>query len=169
MLAETPPMPVSKVLVLDTDAACQATIAAFCAAQRLQPHKVRADNMLAVLRSNIDLGAIFLSDRIGDDAHAGRALGRHIHAVRPELPIFLRAETAADAQALPDDARRCFAAVYVRASIDELVPLVQQAIFSLVYRQRWSAASRISHDRRSKASSAALICRWTRRSSCATG
>ncbi len=133
MLAETPPMPVSKVLVLDTDAACQATIAAFCAAQRLQPHKVRADNILAVLRSNIDLGAIFLSNRIGDDAHAGISLGRHIHAVRPELPIFLRAETAADAQALPNDARRCFAAVYVRTSIDELVPLVQQTIFSLVY------------------------------------
>lgn len=123
----------SKVLVLDTDAACRATVGAFCLRSRLQAHKVRADTILAVLRSNVDLGAIFLCDRIGEAVGAGRTLGRELHVLRPDLPLFLRCEDEAAIRSLSREDSACFSAVYTAADIESLVPVVQRSIFSLVY------------------------------------
>lgn len=133
MSMDNNPALTSKVLVLEPDRIQREALGRFCLANKLQGHKVRPENMLAVLSSNIDLGAIFLSERLGDDPRGGLDLGRQIHALRPELPLFLRTEEARPLAEEPEEVRACFAAFYTTASLDALEPLVQQSIFSLVY------------------------------------
>jgi hypothetical protein len=90
---------------------------------------------MAVLKSNVDLGAIFLSERFNDQNDGGILLGRNIHAARPELPIFLRRNGGApvDLSDLPDDDRACFQAGYTGEAMEDLQPAIDRCIFSLVY------------------------------------
>lgn len=126
---------ISKVLVLDGDAASHDRIKDFCDEHHLMPLKAYADNVMAVLKSNVDLGAIFISERFNDQADGGILLARNIHATRPELPIFLRRGDAAptDLSDLSETDRECFRAGYSTARIDLLRPTLERCIFSLVY------------------------------------
>jgi hypothetical protein len=126
---------ISKVLVLEGDSACHDRIKSFCDANHLLPLKAYADNVMAVLKSNVDLGAIFLSERFNDQNDGGILLGRNIHAARPELPIFLRRNggAPADLADLPEDDRACFQAGYSADAMHELQPAIDRCIFSLVY------------------------------------
>ena len=81
---------VSKVLVLDGNDACRDQIKDFCDQVNLVGLKAQAENVMAVLKSNVDLGGIFVSEVFDGQADGGLVLGRKIHEVRPELPIFLR-------------------------------------------------------------------------------
>lgn len=133
MTNDTSFAPVSKVLVLETSTQQREAIGAFCLLNRLQGHKVLPENIMSVLASNIDLGAIFLPEKMGDEPHAGRILGRRIHALRPELPLFLRTEHVLTLDELGPDDRACFAALYTSETLHTLQPIVEQAIFTLVY------------------------------------
>ncbi|BDI05605.1 chemotaxis protein CheX [Sphaerotilus microaerophilus] len=126
---------ISKVLVLEGDSACHDRIKAFCEDNHLLPLKAYADNVMSVLKSNVDLGAIFLSERFNDQSDGGILLGRSIHAARPELPIFLRRNegTPIDLSDLPEPDRDCFSAGYTAARMHELQPSIDRCIFSLVY------------------------------------
>ncbi|MES2188038.1 MAG: chemotaxis protein CheX [Pseudomonadota bacterium] len=124
---------ISKVLVLEPDPAQREALGRFCLRNHLQGHKVLAENMLAVLASNIDLGAIFLPEKLGQDVHAGWKLGRQIHTLRPELPLFLRTENECRPDDLPEEFRSCFAALYTASGLPTLDTAVRQSIFSLVY------------------------------------
>ena len=84
---------VSKVLVLDSSAACRDSLKSFCDENGLVGLKVQdGGHVMSVLKSNVDLGGIFLSEAYGGSAQGGIELAREIHAIRPELPIFLRWE-----------------------------------------------------------------------------
>lgn len=124
---------VSKVLVLDGDAACYDRIKSFCDANNLVGLKVQADNIMAVLKSNVDLGGILLSENFADDATGGLLLARQIHQARPELPIFLRREKSAFLYDLAEDDRKFFVTAYTIDGIDELRAVINDCIFSLVY------------------------------------
>ena len=105
-------MLVSKVLVLDSDAGCYDRIKVFCDANHLVGLKVQADNILAVLKSNVDLGGVLISEKFAENASGGISLAREIHAVRPELPLFLRREKAGILYDLPDADRKSFVTAY---------------------------------------------------------
>lgn len=62
---------VSKVLVLDSNAACYDSIEAFGDSHYLVGLKVQPDNIRSDLKSNVDLGAILLAEAYGDNAHCG--------------------------------------------------------------------------------------------------
>lgn len=124
---------VSKVLVLDSDAACIDSIKAFCEANDLVGLKVQPDNVMAVLRSNLDLGAILLSEKYANCAVGGTVLAREIHAVRPELPIFLRRETSDSLDEIPARDRLLFSAAYTVAGIAKLHTAITEFIFSRSY------------------------------------
>jgi len=124
---------ISKVLVLDSDPDCQQAIKDFCATHSLSPLRVNRGNLLAVLRSNVDLGAILIAERIGDDAHAGIELGRQVHQLRPELPIFLRREQLEGLDDLPLADRSAFMAGYTMGNIARLQPVIQDSIFCQYY------------------------------------
>ncbi len=124
---------VSKVLVLESNTACLDHIKVFCDSNGLVGLKVQPDNVMAVLRSNLDLGAILLSEVFADSAQGGTALARKIHAVRPELPIFLRREVADNLDDIPERDRLLFSAAYTIGSIAKLEPVIEEFIFSRSY------------------------------------
>jgi Chemotaxis phosphatase CheX len=125
----------SKVLVLDGEPACHDRLKAFCEQSNLVPLKAHADNVMAVLKSNVDLGAIFVSESQGGTAGAGLALGRSIHAVRPELPIFLRRERSGNLDDLADEERVAFRAAFTLDDMDALRGVIDRCIFTLAYPQ----------------------------------
>ena len=124
---------VSKVLVLDSDPASLEVIKAFCDANHLVGLKVQPDNVMAVLRSNVDLGGILLSENYDGRAQGGIQLANHIHAIRAELPIFLRRENMSTMDDIAAGDRRALSAAYTLGNIDELQPVIGEYIFSLAY------------------------------------
>lgn len=123
---------VSKVLVLDSSPEHHERLKAFCDEHNLVGLKAQDDNVMVILKSNVDLGGILLSEDYGGTG-LGVAFGREIHRVRPELPIFLRREHKASLDDLPTEDRRNFRAVYTIDTIEALAPAVAQSIFSLAY------------------------------------
>lgn len=124
---------VSKVLVLDESPECSLSIKAFCDANNLVTLRAQSENVMAVMKSNVDLGAIFLSEDYGFPACDGLSFAREIHEVRPELPIFLRRLKEDTLDDLPELQRGLFSHAYTIESIDKLGPVIHESIFSLVY------------------------------------
>jgi len=123
----------SKVLVLDKDADCYDTIKSFCERHNLVGVKAHEEHVMAVLRSNVDLGGIMLSESLAGLGGDGRGLARRIREIRPELPIFLRRRREAPDAPLGAGESEQFCAVYRIEDIDALAPALEASIFSLRY------------------------------------
>ncbi|WP_343724382.1 chemotaxis protein CheX [Herbaspirillum huttiense] len=123
----------SKVLVLDRDADCYDTIKSFCERHNLVGLKAHEEHVMAVLRSNVDLGGIMLSESLAGLGEGWRGLARRIREVRPELPIFLRRRREAADVELSERDSELFSAVYRIEHIDALAPAVASSIFSQQY------------------------------------
>jgi len=124
---------VSKVLVMDSDAACYEKIKEFCDRNNLTSVKVPAENAMVVLRTNVDLGGILVSENFDGKERGGLLMARKIHALRPELPIFLRRDNSATLDGLSDEERRALSAAFTVDAIDDLRPVLDEFIFSLSY------------------------------------
>ncbi len=124
---------VSKVLVLDDSPECGMRIKAFCDANRLVTLRAQSENVMAVMKSNVDLGAIFLSEGYGVPSSDGYSFAKEIHEVRPELPIFFRRNQVDNLDDLPEMQRGLFSHAYTIDHIDKLGPVIHESIFSLVY------------------------------------
>lgn len=124
---------VSKVLVLSDVEEARNEIKSFCEAHHLIPMKPQDGGALSVLRQNVDLGAIFLSETYRTEGGCALSLARSIHAVRPELPIFLRRESRADLEDLEEADRGIFTTAYTAETMDTLPPIIAKSIFSLEY------------------------------------
>jgi hypothetical protein len=81
----------------------------------------------------VDLGGILLSEHYEDRAQGGLQMANRIHAIRAELPIFLRREhvDTLDDIALTD--RKALSAAYTLNSIAKLQSVIGEYIFSLAY------------------------------------
>ncbi|MBG7617967.1 chemotaxis protein CheX [Herbaspirillum sp. AP02] len=123
----------SKVLVLDRDADCYDTIKSFCERHQLVGLKAHEEHVMAVLRSNVDLGGIMLSESLAGLSEGGRGLARRIREVRPELPLFLRRRRESAEAPLAERDSELFSAVYRIDDIDALAPAVAASIFSQRY------------------------------------
>jgi hypothetical protein len=124
---------VSKVLVLDDIPECGERINAFCDAHNLVAVKAQSRKVMAVLKSNVDLGAVFLSETYGNGSNSGLALAQKIHAVRPELPIFLRLEPGKPPQTLATSDSGAYIAPYAIDQLDMLASAISSSIFSQAY------------------------------------
>ena len=124
---------VSKVLVLNDDVEVRGHIKAFCEAHHLIPVKPQPGAVLSVLKSNVDLGAIFLSENYAGEGENSLDLACAIHDIRPELPIFLRREHLSHLDDLSETYRGIFTAAYTTATIDELGALIAKSIFSFQF------------------------------------
>ncbi|MFA6609030.1 MAG: chemotaxis protein CheX [Candidatus Paceibacterota bacterium] len=124
---------VSKVLVMDNSSEYFDQIKQFCDQNGLIGLKANSANIMAILSSNIDLGAILLADNYCESLDDTMDLARQIHTARPELPIVLRRTSASGFDDLPEKQRKLFCATY---TIDDMSPLrkvIDEYIFSLVY------------------------------------
>lgn len=124
---------VSKVLVLDHSPDCHEAIKDFCDAHDLVGLKVQEDNVMSVLKSNVDLGAILLSEKFFGYAHGGLALAYEMHQIRPELPIFLRREYIDNLDDLSETDKKSFTVAYTIKTIDKLTKYIEECIFCVMY------------------------------------
>jgi len=124
---------VSKVLVLDHSTDCHESIKSFCEENNLVGLKVQEDNVMSVLKSNVDLGAILLSEKFFGYAHGGLALAYEMHQVRPELPIFLRREHIDNLDDLSETDKKSFTVAYTLKTIDKLRKYIDECIFCVMY------------------------------------
>ncbi len=124
---------ISKVLVLDGSDTCRDQIKVFCDQVNLVGLKAQAENVMTVLKSNVDLGCIFVSELFDGQADGGLVLGRKIHEVRPELPIFLRREQTNSLKGLSERDQKVFSAAYTVDRIQDLRTAIDEYIFSLSY------------------------------------
>jgi len=124
---------VSKVLVLDNSTAHARTIKEFCERNDLVPLKVRKESVAAVLRTNVDLGAILYSEAYGDTPAETVRIVKEIRALRPELPIIIRREKSSTLDDLAPELRSGCCRAYTAEDLDSLKAAIDQYIFSLIY------------------------------------
>lgn len=123
----------SKVLVHEFDPLARQGLKKFCRENRLIGLRESSIDVLSVLRKNIDLGAVFISEKQETNGSDGIELGMRIHELRHELPIFLRREKNATLDDLPEEVQRAFAGAYVGEQPEQLEALVEEYIFNVHY------------------------------------
>jgi hypothetical protein len=97
---------VAKVLIIDDgNAETLELIKQFCADNHLIGLKTHSNNVMSVLKSNVDLGGILMSESYNGSAHGGLDLAVKLHKIRPELPIFLRRAKSSSLDDLPKRAQ----------------------------------------------------------------
>lgn len=124
---------VSKVLVLDNCEDNIERLKSFCSENSLIGLRVREDRLMSILQSNIDLGAILLSEGYAGSMARSAEIALHINKVRPELPIIMRREHAPSLEDLPQEQQKAICAAYVAADLAPLHDIIDQYIFSLEY------------------------------------
>lgn len=125
----------SKVLVLDDASEHFEQIKQLCEDSRLlgiKPNLGSQGGVMAILRSNVDLGGILLYENYGGQA-MGLTLAHAIHAARPELPIFLRRDGEASLAGLQGSDISMFCAAFNLSELEHFKAVLESSIFSRVY------------------------------------
>lgn len=135
---------VSKVLVHECNDEALSVLKDICTRHKLVGLKVSTGNneigikdasneIDDVLKSNVDLGAIFLSEAPDPNGFTGLDLCLKIQHTRPELPIFLRRESATDTSDLDQDIQDAITGVYTLDNVDALDELITSYVCSMYY------------------------------------
>lgn len=90
-------------------------------------------NILEVMETNIDLGAIFISQSGNTEGKGSGVIVKKIHSLRPELPIFLSVADTEELEIVPDDIKSLCAGVYIRGDFDTLKKMIDTYIFNMFY------------------------------------
>jgi hypothetical protein len=135
---------VSKVLVHECHADALTALKVVCTEHSLVGLKVSTGNNSIglkdvsneiddVLHSNVDLGAIFLTEEIDQNGFTGIDLCLKIHHTRPELPIFLRRINKADGNDLDQDVQEAITGFYTLSDTSLLDDLIKKYVCSMYY------------------------------------
>ncbi|SDE23663.1 chemotaxis protein CheX [Paraburkholderia lycopersici] len=125
--------PVSKLLLLESDAARAEAIAQTCAALNCVCVPVRRDALSAALKMHYDLGGVLLGEDFGGSIDAAAAVAVALEAERPELPIVLRRASHEHSDALPEPLRRVPCGVWFGSDPQTLVTVLEEQVFSHDY------------------------------------
>lgn len=123
---------VSKVLVNEYDKNILKSLKSFLGENNLMGYKVTKDRIFHVLSSSVDLGAILLPEK-DNRGNSNLELAIDIHRKRPELPIFLRRESADSLEDYPADMQKVFAGSYMEGQYDTLKELIDTYLFTRHY------------------------------------
>ena len=124
---------VSKVLILDNSTAHYPTLKQYCDDHQLVGLKPSGGDVVKLLSSYVDLGAIFIADDYCGTLDDTLNLIERIHYLRTELPIALRRSSDdSTAQQLETISRNC-SALFSADDLSPLNKLIQDHIFCLVY------------------------------------
>lgn len=135
---------VSKVLVHECNDDALAALKLVCTEHKLVGLKVSTGNETIgikdasneiddVLQSNVDLGAIFLTEERDPNGVTGIDLCIKIHRTRPELPIFLRRSTKIDGTDLPENVQKSITGYYTLSNIEVLDENIKTYVCSMYY------------------------------------
>ncbi len=125
---------VSKVLVLDGNETALGVLKVFCKENHLVGLRASsARSAREVLKSNIDLGAILISEEAVSGGVYSLELSRQIHKDRPDLPIFLRRYNASNLDGIPEQYQGIFSGAYCLSNLEALKNMVQDRLFDTFY------------------------------------
>ena len=135
---------VSKVLVHECDEEALSFLKTVCTQHNLVGLKVSTGDTVIgikdasneiddVLKSNVDLGAIFLAEAPDQNGISGIELCINIRKTRPELPIFLRRINTESTEGLPEDVKNAVTGCYHTNNIAALDELIDSYICSMFY------------------------------------
>lgn len=122
----------SKILVVEDDDMALARLKEFLEQHHVTPVRPQTQRLESVLKSNVDLGAIVIREDLLNRKGAGIELGRRMHLLRPELPIFLRAEKDSG-HGLTGSDWEIFRGVFSLATIEELSEMLASFVFNMAY------------------------------------
>jgi Chemotaxis phosphatase CheX len=125
--------PVSKILVLDNSRDHILNIKRFCHDNNLVPLKIPKGRLMAVLRTNIDLGGILYSESYAESPEEAARIALEIHGLRPELPMIFRSEASPSIENIPGELRHVFCAAYVASDLSALRGILDEFIFCFRY------------------------------------
>lgn len=121
-----------KVIVIEQSANKLAELRNFFADCKLLGYRVTRKNILSILKTNIDLGGIFLPET-DDHGASFIALAISIHKIRPDLPIFLCMESGRTFEDLSHDAQKVVVGTYQHGDNVRMKELVDTYLFSRHY------------------------------------
>ena len=127
---------VSKMLVFEEDLGMQPQIKEFCEQHGLIAVKNNSYSAMKVLYSHIDLGGVLICEKSHDSSegiHNGFDLAVKIRKIRPELPIFMRRETAEDLSDQSEEVQSAIVGVYTASSMHKLAELIEQYLADTEY------------------------------------
>lgn len=122
----------SKVLVIEQDPNALEYLKKFCHENNLVGMRVNDERLTYLLKSSVDLGAIFLSENYVTDDKTGIEFGKMLHRTRPELPIFLR-RNGGHAMELSEEIQRLFAGNYELGEDEKIKKLIDSFLFQKHY------------------------------------
>lgn len=125
--------PVSKVLVLEDCPAHVEAIRNFCDENNLIGVRVAKSRLASALRTNFDLGAIFLAESYGGSTEESAGIARKIHGARPELPIIMRRQTHTMPDDLPPGLDAVVCGTYAASDMASLREVIDEYIFNREY------------------------------------
>jgi hypothetical protein len=125
--------PTSRILVLDDMVVHTQALKQFCDERNLVLVKIVRELLMSALESNVELGAIVLSELYAGSREETTDLASFIRAARPEIPIVLRREQLDTLDDLPEALRQNCCAAYVTGHWENLESAFDEFIFALVY------------------------------------
>jgi len=120
---------VSKVLVHENCDEAKQQLKEFFAVKGLVGLKDNSKDIIELLNANTDLGAVFLSAEDDYNGETGLEVGKRIHSLRPELPLFVRKQTLDD----EDVETAEFGLYYTLKDLGRLDYLIDEHLFSRFY------------------------------------
>lgn len=133
------PEVVSKVLVYEHEKSAANQLKEFFDKNHLIGYSVTKDKIIRILKSSIDLGAVFIAEK---DARGNSniELALEIHKARPELPMFLRRELTNVIDDFPEALQKVFAGAYMKHDMARLKELVDMFLFTRHYPAEFARA-----------------------------
>lgn len=123
----------SHVWVYETDPHVMTELKTFLTDNNLVGVTGSRENMLDILRTNVELGAIFLSEIDNKDIQGSYDWILEIHEMQKELPIFIRTSSNLTLDDFPDYLQTAIAGIYRLDEIDSLKQLVNTYIFNTYF------------------------------------
>jgi hypothetical protein len=122
----------SKVIVIERRADRLAALALFFKDYKLLGYRANRKNILSILKTSIDLGGVFLPE-LDDKGNNYLSLATSIHAIRPDLPIFLCVEPGRKFEDIPIEVQKAIVGIYIHNDTNRLKELVDTYLFSRHY------------------------------------
>jgi hypothetical protein len=122
----------SKVILIEHAESALAVLKEFFEHNQLLGYRATKSNILSVLNSNVDMGAIFLPAQ-DESGACNLNLAMDIHRARPELPIFLRLAAGTSPNEIADEKKRACAGFYAHGDSVQLKELIDTYLFSRHY------------------------------------
>ena len=124
---------VSKVVVVESNKAALGVLRVFCQENNLIGMRASHSTIMDILGTNIDLGAIIISEDEETDGESGLELAYKIHQIRPELPIFLRRYDEETINDLPEKYQESVTGAFRFSNTEVLKEYIQKYLFSAYF------------------------------------